>query len=232
LIESHAMAFIHLDSNRPDVLLGAWQIEEDEIFFLTRLKLYENEWKKLATIKHANRRLEWLSSRLCIKELLKIGHKDRIESLSEANGKPYLSNHPFNISFTHSHKYSAAIAAPSGKVGIDIEYLGRQRNRRTSYLFMNEQELAYYEAEPSQQRFILIWSAKETLYKSYGQRGLSFRQHIATQVDHFHIDKEGILPAIIDKDGTQRNYAIYYKIFPEFILTYTIDSIQESLQNV
>ena len=221
------MSFIALHTEISNLLLGAWKIDEDELFFLTRLKLYENEWKKLATISHPNKRLEWLSSRLCMKELLKIDHLDRVESLSAQDGKPYLSNHTYQISYTHSHKYSAAIAAPNSKVGIDIEYLKRKRNMKTSYLFMNEQEKEFYNNDPIIERFILIWSAKETIYKTFGQRGVSFKDDIFLNFESFKMNKTGILPAIVDKGGIIKPYNVHYHICPEFVLTYTIDPIPQ-----
>lgn len=221
------MSFIALHSEISDLLLGAWKIEEDELFFHTRLKLYENEWKKLASISHPNKRLEWLSSRLCMKELLKIDHRDRVESLSAQDGKPYLSNHTYQISYTHSHKYSAAVAAPEGKVGIDIEYLKRKRNTKTSYLFMNEGEKEFYNNYPIIERFILIWSAKETIYKTFGKRGVSFKKDIFLDFESFKMKNSGVLPAVIDKEGKIKPYNVHYHICPEFVLTYTVDRIPQ-----
>ncbi|RMG20140.1 MAG: 4'-phosphopantetheinyl transferase superfamily protein [Bacteroidetes bacterium] len=227
------MAFIPLKSETPEVLLGAWKIEEEELYFFTRLKLYENEWKRLASISHPHKRLEWLSSRLCLKELLKIGHTDRVESLSSQEGKPYLSNHPYKISYTHSFPYSAAIATPEGQVGIDMEYFGRKRNTRTAYLFMNEAELDFFHQHPHQREvFTLLWSAKETVYKSFGQRGLSFKEHIFLQLLEFEPASQGTLTAIVHTNGHQNAYDIHYQIHPDFLLTYTLDTVPMPIKEI
>ncbi len=176
------MPFISLESHIPEAVLGAWYIEEDELYFLERVKLYENEWARLAKITHPQRRLEWLSSRLCLKELLKIANHTRVESLNTATGKPYLSSYSHRISYTHSTQYSAAIASPSVEVGIDIEYLKRRRNMRTRFLFMNDEELIHFESQPSLELFILVWSAKESLYKIVGE-GHAFKQDIVMDLD-------------------------------------------------
>jgi len=218
------MAYIPLLSDNPGITLGGWQISEDELYFLERVKLYENEWARLARISHPQKRLEWLSSRLCMKELLKIANTTRVESLNTDTGKPYLTNNAHYISYTHSTKYSAAIASPVAEVGIDIEYLGRKRNTRTSRLFMNEEELTCFQESQDFDLFILIWSAKETLYKIVG-RGFAFKENIGIEVENFTLASNGTVPAVVQKDGFVKRYAVHYIRHPEFILTYTLDQL-------
>ena len=220
------MPFIQLESNIPGVRIGAWKIEEEELFFLERVKLYENEWKRLADIVHPQKRLEWLSSRLCMKELLKIANHTRIESMNATTGKPYLSNDKHFISYSHSTFYSAAIASLDFEVGIDIEYLGRDRNLRTRFLFMNEPELAYYDENTSFELFLLIWSAKETVYKIFGE-GVAFKDNIFMELENFILNPNGILPVTVKKDDWTKRYEISYHLYPEFVLTYTGDRMFE-----
>lgn len=218
------MPFIPMKSQIPGVMLGAWSIEEDELYFLERVKLYENEWTRLAHINHPQKRLEWLSSRLCLKELLKIANTVRVESLNTDTGKPYLSNDPHHISYTHSTRYSAAIAGQGREVGVDIEYRHRKRNMRTRALFMNEEELGHFEPMQSFELFLLIWSAKETLYKVVGE-GHAFKHHLHMQLKNFELADNGMLPAVVHRDGVARHYEVYYHQHPDFILTYTSDRV-------
>lgn len=219
------MPYIQLNTNFPGVSLGLWQVEEEEIFFLTRLKLYENEWKRLSRISHPQKRLEWLSSRLCMKELLKISNTQRVEALNSHNGKPYLSNNSHRISFSHSNKFSAAIASQQTEVGIDIEYLLRKRNIETRFLFMNEEELAGFHANQSKELFLLMWSAKETIYKIFGERGTSFKNHIHLYINDLEEKSNGKLSAVVHKDGFEKRYEIHYSISSEYLLTYTCDCL-------
>ncbi|HHG86301.1 MAG TPA: 4'-phosphopantetheinyl transferase superfamily protein [Bacteroidetes bacterium] len=164
------MPYRTLPNIDPKVSLGMWQVQEDEEYFLSRLNIYKNEKKILQGIRHPQKRLEWMSSRLCLKELLKIKH--RVESLNETTGKPYLSDNSFHISYSHSNMYSGAIASPCYPVSIDLEDLSKVRNPKTSYLFMHPVELAHFESSGDSRVFFLIWSAKETLYKIYTERGI------------------------------------------------------------
>lgn len=216
------MPFIPLDSQLPQASIGVWHIEEDELFFLERVKLYENEWVRLGQIEHPQKRLEWLSSRLCLKEILKIANTSRVESLNTQTGKPYLSNNSHHISYSHSDVYSTAIASQGCEVGIDLEYRKRKRNHRTRFLWMNEQELAYYEAHPSPETFLLLWSAKETLYKLVGQ-GFAFKHNLALFPEGIDLMNNGTLPAFVQKDDFAQEFQVYFQVHPEFILTYTVE---------
>ncbi|TAE46563.1 MAG: 4'-phosphopantetheinyl transferase superfamily protein [Bacteroidetes bacterium] len=218
------MPFLPLKSNLPDVKIGAWKIEEDELYFMERVKLYEHEWQRLAKIVHPEKRLEWLSSRLCLKELIKISNEERVESLNTETGKPYLSNNSHFISYTHSTGYAAAVASPRVEVGIDIEYLKRTRNQRTRFLFMNDEELDYFHANESFELFILIWSSKESLYKISGP-GFAFKHNIALDFTNFQLRDNGKVTAYVHKDDIFRTYEVSYYIHPEFLLTYTCDSL-------
>lgn len=214
------MPFIPLESKIPDTRLGLWRIDEDELFFLERVKLYENEWVRLGQIAHPQKRLEWLSSRLCLKELLKIEDTQQVESLNSKNGKPYLSNNQSYISYSHSGHFSTAIASQSKEVGVDIEYLRRRRNMRTRFLFMNQPELDWFEKVDTFEAFILIWSAKETLYKIMGE-GFAFKENLFIQLDNFVLQKEGILPAMVHKDNLKVCIDVNYIIEQDFLLTYS-----------
>lgn len=216
------MPFISLNSQIPGVSIGLWKIEEDEFFFLERVKLYENEWIRLGEIVHPQKRLEWLSSRLCLKELLKIANTSRVESLNTQSGKPYLSNNAHNISYTHSARYSAAIASKPLEVGIDIEDFSRKRNPRTRFLFMNEPELSFYEQNPDPALFLLIWSAKETLYKIMG-RGFAFKENLFLHLEDFSLNSFGDLPATVAKDDLQQDFTVRYIRSDDYLLTYTTE---------
>ncbi|MCI4669764.1 MAG: 4'-phosphopantetheinyl transferase superfamily protein [Bacteroidia bacterium] len=214
------MPFIPLESKIPDTRLGLWKVEEDELFFLERVKLYENEWVRLSQIAHPQKRLEWLSSRLCLKELLKIDDKQHVESLNNPSGKPYLSNYNSYISYSHSGHFSTAIASSIKEVGVDIEYLGRKRNIRTRFLFMNQPELDWYDKINKFEAFILIWSAKETLYKIMGE-GFAFKDNLFIQLENFNFKDEGIVKAIVRKDNLKLCIDVNYIVNKDFVLTYS-----------
>ena len=215
------MAYIELPDIDGKVFLGMWKVEEDEDFFRSKLNIYENERVILEKITHPQKRLEWLSSRLCLKELLNITHE--VESLNAPSGKPYLSDNSFHISYSHSNMYSGAIASRDYPVSLDIEDLTKQRNPRTCYLFMSPEELAHYHEVGDIRLFFLIWSAKETLYKIYAKRGIVFKENLMVNPERAELKHQGTVNGIIKVDGREKIYTIWYHFFPGVLLTYTYD---------
>lgn len=213
------MPYISLESNHPDVNLGMWHVQEDEQFFNDRLNIYQNEQEILGQISHPQRRLEWLSSRLCLKELLKIRHK--VESLNESTGKPYLSDHSFHISYSHSNMYSGAIASGALPVSMDLEDLSKKRNPKTAYLFMHPTELEHYQSSGDLNVFFLTWSAKETLYKIYAKRGIAFKDNLLVNPDRVPLQQKGTVKGILRTEAYEKTYTIHYEFFPGVLLTYT-----------
>jgi 4'-phosphopantetheinyl transferase len=215
------MPFLALPEIDHKVHLGMWRVEESEEHFRSRLNIYENEQRILEGISHPQKRLEWLSSRLCLKELLQITHK--VESLNAPTGQPYLSDHSFHISYSHSNMYSGAIASQHYPVSIDLEDLSKVRNLQTRFLFMHPDELAYFDASTDMRAFFLIWSAKETLYKIYTKRGIVFKENLLINQERKKIEESGTVSGILKADGIEKVYTIYYRFFPGVLLTYTFD---------
>lgn len=198
-----------------------WKVTETEDYFRSRLNIYENEQRILEGISHPQKRLEWLSSRLCLKELLQIRHK--VESLNFPTGAPYLSDHSFNISYSHSNMYSGAIASETYPVSMDLEDLSKERNLKTRFLFMHPSELDYFQASNDMRTFFLIWSAKETLYKIYTKRGIVFKENLLINREQKLLEQSGTVSGILKADGIEKTYTIYYSFFPGVLLTYTYD---------
>ncbi|MBK9450838.1 MAG: 4'-phosphopantetheinyl transferase superfamily protein [Bacteroidetes bacterium] len=217
------MPFIALPDIDRQVLLGMWKVNEPEDYFRARLNIYENEDRILKGISHPQKRLEWLSSRLCLKELLQIRHK--VESLNAPTGQPYLSDHSFNISYSHSNMYSGAIASDQCLVSMDLEDLSKERNLKTRFLFMHPSELEYFDRSTDMRAFFLIWSAKETLYKIYTKKGIVFKENLLINQEQKQIEQSGTVSGILKADGIEKVYTIYYTFFPGVLLTYTFDPI-------
>lgn len=215
------MPFRQLPGVDQGVSIGMWNVEEDEDYFLERLSIYENEQRILSCISHPQKRLEWMSSRLCLKELLKINHK--VESLNETTGKPYLSDHSFHISYSHSNMYSCAIASEIYPVSIDMEDLSKKRNPETRFLFMHPDELDHFERTGDSRLFFLIWSAKETLYKMYAKKGIAFKTNLMINPERKPLEQNGTVLGILKADGFEKIYTIYYRFFAGVLLTYTYD---------
>lgn len=223
------MPFEQVPCLLPHAQIGLWRLagDEDEAFFLRRLTLYRNEQQRLASIRHPQKRLEWLSSRLCLKQVLP--PMGAVESLNHPSGKPYLSTRTHFISYSHSHSLACAIASTEAEVSVDIEFLGRKRNKETRHLFLNTKEIEFLLAQGEPDRlFLLLWSAKETLYKAIGQKGVSLRYNLSLTLDERSLGDNGMIPGYVQTSEIEKAFDVYYAIYPDFILTYTADRVQLS----
>ena len=213
------MSYIPLELEDNRIKIGLWKIEEDEKFFRDRLNIYENEEQILEKIRHPRKKLEWLSSRLCLKKILNINH--RVESLNEITGRPFLSDSSYHISYSHSKNYAGAIASNHYIVAMDLEDLTKQRNLKSRFLFMHQDELEYYDSSGDLRAFFLIWSAKETLYKMYAEKGIAFKDNLLIDFGDEPIVDKGTVTGYITLNGRKNKYEILYQFFSDILLTYT-----------
>ena len=94
-----------------------------------------------------------------------------------AHGKPLLSPATAQINHSHAGDYSVFIHHQSQSVGVDIEQI-RPQLRRIYQRFCNDYELNWLGENPSLDALLLVWCAKEALYKAIGQKGTDFRIHL------------------------------------------------------
>ncbi|RYY14031.1 MAG: 4'-phosphopantetheinyl transferase superfamily protein [Cytophagaceae bacterium] len=152
---------------------------------------------------------------------------------NDATGRPFLAGPgPVPaVSLSHSGEWVAALLAPPGTaVGIDVEAV-RDKALRLASKFLNADELAAIETIRPAQRlaptaatselFSRLWSAKETLYKLAGQRGLIFRQHLLLDLPPSPWPAAGELPARLVRGGAiSRHRICYFQPAAGYVLTY------------
>ena len=202
------------------LLVSVWHVTEDEDFFLDRLTLYERELSKLDSFSHPERRLLWLASRYCLKDMLGLDSTQaHVESLSMKSGAPFLSDNSFEISFSHSHNYAAAIASHTRAVAIDLEDADKPRNLGVARRFMNEEELEGWSKLGTKELYLAIFSAKESLIKIFG-KGTSMRDHIHIRFDNYDGRPNGTLKGTVQKADIVQHYEVHYHIHSGFVLTY------------
>lgn len=158
----------------PDCVAVLWQIDEDEPTLLAGLPLTADEAADLAGITHPGQRVEWLACRVAVRSLVGEGYaglwKDEF-------GKPHLIE-PVGaeqVSLSHTGGWAAAVWHRTRPVGIDIEPLRAQFGRVVPRV-LSDAEIAH--ANGDLMRLAVYWCAKESLYKLYGKRRLTFREHL------------------------------------------------------
>lgn len=101
------------------------------------------------------------------------------------HGKPLLSPAIAHINHSHAGDYTVLIHHQSQSVGVDIEQV-RPQLHRIYKRFCNEYELNWLGENPALEVLLLIWCAKEALYKAIGQKGTDFRIHLQIEPIAMH----------------------------------------------
>ena len=94
----------------------------------------------------------------------------------DESGKP-LINSDFNISISHSKFMAAIVFSKHNKAGIDIEH---KENKiiNIQNKFLNDSEKLENEYQYNVDYLTMIWTAKESIYKALGIKGVSFSDNI------------------------------------------------------
>ena len=93
-------------------VLGVWKIEED-LTTLSELVILDNEEKKkIKTFSSTSRKLEFLSVRALLAELL--GSEAKI--VYNKNNKPFLKDGSRFISISHSHKLTSILLSTASSL--------------------------------------------------------------------------------------------------------------------
>lgn len=131
---------------------------------ISRAELLPCDIERLDAIGSDKRRCEWLNSRVLVWE--RLGKRIGVR----ADGAPTVEGGYISISHCQSH---IAIVVDERPVGIDIEH--EQRNAsKLSRKFTDKAELSIVESCYAQNPALLIWCAKEALYKLAGVEGAEF----------------------------------------------------------
>lgn len=194
-------------------ILAVWKVTESlEQLTSNEVALrYLDEIKKFSS---PSRKVEWLTVRILLYELLN-EHKVIIYSKS---GKPYLQDRSYEIGISHTCGFVAVHLAQKPTTSIDIEYRNNRISRVAQRVF-SPAELGYGESKNSQTYELVMWCAKETLFKAFDLNNIDFRKDLL--IHPFRIDsKQGIITGQEFKTEEQRSLDIFYHIEEDFILTY------------
>ena len=150
-------------------------ITQDEPTLRAGLVLAPSEEDDLSGIRHRDQRVEWLACRVAVRQLIERQSARYAGLQKDAFGKPHLIGLPGSISLSHTGGWAAAVLHRSRPVGIDIEPV-RDQFRRVVPRVLSADEITHADGDAG--RLAVYWCAKEALYKLYGKRNLTFREHL------------------------------------------------------
>jgi phosphopantetheinyl transferase len=186
--------------------LGIWKIEETEEFFKNNVPLHRD-------VTHPRKRLQHLAGRFLLQFLAPAFPYELIQ-IAETR-KPFLPNEEYHFSISHCGDYAAAIVSKDRRVGVDIE-IQTTKIEKISKKFLSEPEHSLLSVIDSQ-ILTLLWSAKESVFKWYGEGSVDFREHI--QLQKLHEGTETI-DCFLTKTNTA--LSIHYRYFDNMVLAWVM----------
>lgn len=193
-----------------------WQVTETMEDLLAMLpdeghELYEEAQQRFSSPK---RRQEFIAVRVLLYQMQPgavIGYYD--------NGKPYLVHSCRRISISHTAGYVAVMLSDSGEVGVDIEQYG-ERVCRVASRFINDDERI-----SGVWKQLLLWSAKETVYKMMNCREVDFREHLLSSdwqpKPVTGPECQGFMRMQTFHPAHRKAYQVYFETTERFVLTYS-----------
>ena len=195
--------------------IALWDITETEEELMALLDNDEIVAEELIPFTSTKRRLEYLASRCALNEL--IGSKQRI--CYQPNGAPYIFNSTLNISISHTSHYVVVATHPTEKIGIDVERIG-EKVGRVRHKFLSKSELDSVDMRSEKVHLTILWAAKEAMYKVMGVETVEFTEQIITEPFTPYMSGEIIAHETCSQK--KKSYKLQYKVYPEFVIVYTI----------
>ena len=199
-------------------ILGVWRIEETLDTLSQMVTLDPDEKKRFKGFRSSSRKLEFLSVRALLPEL--IGNKTKI--VYNKNNKPFLKDGSMFISISHSHQLTAIMLSVNEKVGLDLEYM-RSNIASVALKFMNIKEKITKDPASRIYHLYLHWCAKEALYKICDKEDINFQENLT--IKPFEVDVRGDITGIVHNNFRNEEYKMHYMLENNYVLVYCTKSI-------
>jgi len=195
-------------------ILGVWKIEEDINALLELVVLDTEDKKKYKGFTSTSRRLEFLSVRALLAELL--GKDARI--VYNKNNKPFLKDGSRFISISHSNRLTAILCSTTEKVGIDLEYMSANIGA-IAFKFINKKEKITRDPQNRKYHLYLHWCAKEALYKICDKEGISIRKNIT--IKPFEVKDSGEIKGAVHTRKINDSFDLFYSRYDNYAIVWT-----------
>lgn len=190
--------------------LGVWKIEETEDFFKGNVPQHRE-------VTHPHKRLQHLAGRFLLQYLFP-DFPYKLIQIADTR-KPFLPDERYHFSISHCGDYAAAIVSSKNRVGVDVEEpVEKILTIQNKFLSDKEREQFLYEFKTPNFRLpTMLWSAKESVFKWYGNGGVDFRQHI--QLFNLQEEKRTI-DCFFAKNESE--LVIHYRHFDGLVLAWVV----------
>lgn len=195
--------------------VAIWHLTEDLDDLLSIIQLSEEDIATVNSFKLDKRKLEWVCSRLILKQLTNCYPKISYTT----NGKPYLTDQEQHISISHTNKY-VAVSVSNQPTALDIEIVST-RVERAAKRFVHDEESTFITTEALNDYLTLIWCAKETLYKYFDEFGVVFKEHF--RINPFELAPVGQMHSYCNYKSYNKNLILKFEVTPNYTLVYHLN---------
>ncbi len=207
------MPLILKENVHEDCLLGIWQIEEAYDDLISRIHLFPGEQEKLDSFGSYARKIEWLSVRALLRQML-----GRVSTIIYNNErKPFIKGNSHHISISHSHQLTAILLSSKRRVGLDLEYMSHKISKIQSK-FVNNNEFITRNGNKKFHLYI-HWCAKEAMYKICDKQNINLRQDIT--LHKFEPEKKGIIHGEVYNEFRHEDFILNYFTLDNYIIVHT-----------
>lgn len=170
-----------------------------------------------ANISRADKRVEWKGARLAIKSALECISLPYPGFFKDEHGKSHPMDGYGYVSLTHTKGIAAAIFHKDMPVGIDLDFV-REKVVRLGPKFLDPSEINFLNNDPV--LYTIAWSAKESIFKCQGKRGISLKNNIL--LEPFTLNDSVIKGKVYQSDFSDHHYQVRVDLEKDIVLTYTI----------
>lgn len=196
--------------------MAIWKIDEDEDYFLDKVQLHQQ-------ITHPQKRRQHLAGRYLLPYLFPDFPNEEIKVADTR--KPFLPNEQYHFSISHCGNIAAAIASSGYRVGIDVEFI-TPKVERIKHKFLHAEEMRFVNAQPQHmqlQLLSILWSAKEAMFKWFGNGEVDFSEMMRTQP--FLVEPEGVIEAAFLKGDFQQRLTLQFKLLGELTAVWVASEV-------
>ncbi len=209
------MPQIFTTSLHPSGNLLLWNAEEELVWFKDQLDLSPSLWKEYGSLVNDTIRYRWLASRYAVQQ---VSQQSPLELIKDHLGRPYLGVERKPLSISHCDGFVAAIHADVS-VGIDVERISSRAQKIKNYI-LREEELRLLGEE--NEALIHAWSAKESLYKWFGEKHLGYKSQLCIRSIDF-VGQE--IEIEIKANDLNLMQPVFFRQDSDKVLTWTVGEI-------
>ncbi len=194
---------------------GIWHLTESTNMLSQMLRFY-GKYNLPGHFTHQRRIAEWYAVRLILHEILPEKHFDIFYN---EYGKPFLAAPEGFISISHTHGFVGVLFHRYNNCGFDMELLDRSVVS-ISHKFVRSDETSFLLDNP-QQKTLMLWSAKEVIYKIYGKKSLDFKDNL--RILPFEYQQQGEIKGQLILNNDICSYDIQYSFQDHLLTTIAIE---------